>query len=280
MLKEPCIDEKPKKDNFYSFEMFDHLRKEPFESKLERSRALVRKAFLNYGDKVAVACSFGKDSTVVLHLALQENPNVLVMFCNTGVEYPETYAFRDKLIKEWNLNFIETKPVKSFWQCVKEYGYPRPRHETIKGIKKPKKGRPKYQGGTPACCKFLKHIPASRCYKEHAIKAVLRGLTIEEAYNRRINVLQRGMDYIKKTDGIHYYDPITFWTEKEVWKYIRENNLPYNSYYDRGFTGQENRVGCMFCTGFLSWKKRLGKVNPAMLRKILRDMGQATLEAK
>lgn len=276
MMEAKCIDEKPK-GNFYSFEMFDYLRKEPFESKLVRSEALVRKAFLNYGDKVAVACSFGKDSTVVLHLALQENPNVLVVFCNTGVEYPETYAFRDKLVKEWNLNFVETKPVKSFWQCVKEYGYPRPRHEIASRRKRPAKGRPKYRGGTPACCKFLKHIPARIAYNEYGAKAVLRGLTIEESYARRVNALRRGMDYIKKGDGIYYYDPIVFWTENEVWKYIKANGLPYNSFYDRGFAGYENRVGCMPCMGFLSWKRKLGKTNPALLRKIVRDMGQTTL---
>jgi phosphoadenosine phosphosulfate reductase len=37
--------------------------------------------------------------------------------------------------------------------------------------------------------------------------------------------------------------PIYRWTEKDVWTYIRENKLPYNPLYDKGFY----RVGCVGC---------------------------------
>ena len=36
--------------------------------------------------------------------------------------------------------------------------------------------------------------------------------------------------------------PILHWTEKEVWEFIKEMQLPVNPCYNRG-----GRVGCMFC---------------------------------
>jgi len=112
----------------------------------------VKEAIERFGDSLAVSCSFGSCSVVVLHMTLQLKPDVKVVFNNTGVEYPETYAYRDLLKKEWKLNLIETKPIKSFWQCIKEYGFP---------LYRGKKGKGKY--GNPGKPIFLlvKWIEAS-----------------------------------------------------------------------------------------------------------------------
>jgi 3'-phosphoadenosine 5'-phosphosulfate sulfotransferase (PAPS reductase)/FAD synthetase len=37
--------------------------------------------------------------------------------------------------------------------------------------------------------------------------------------------------------------PMMFWTEDDIWEYIRINNIPYSKIYDMG----EKRTGCMFC---------------------------------
>jgi len=37
--------------------------------------------------------------------------------------------------------------------------------------------------------------------------------------------------------------PISFWTEKDVWEYLRTFNIPYSRIYDMGY----ERTGCMFC---------------------------------
>ncbi|MBD3355071.1 phosphoadenosine phosphosulfate reductase family protein, partial [Candidatus Woesearchaeota archaeon] len=79
---------------------------------------LTKQAIERYKENIAVACSFGKDSIVVLHMALKYKPDIKVMFNNTGVEFPETIKYKEMLVKKWNLNLIETKPIKTFWQCV------------------------------------------------------------------------------------------------------------------------------------------------------------------
>ena len=74
-------------------------------------------------DKIVVAWSGGKDSTLIFWLVRQINPDITVVFNNTGVELPETIKFIRRMTAEWNINLIETKPyLKNFWQCVKEYG--------------------------------------------------------------------------------------------------------------------------------------------------------------
>ena len=96
----------------------------PYEEKKKYSESLVKLWVKRFMDSSVVACSFGKDSTVVLYMALKINPNVKVLFCNTGIEYPSTLRLRDQLVKEWNLNYTEVKPKITFWECLERWGLP------------------------------------------------------------------------------------------------------------------------------------------------------------
>lgn len=37
--------------------------------------------------------------------------------------------------------------------------------------------------------------------------------------------------------------PLLEWTRKDIWEFIKENNMPYCDLYDKGF----QRIGCLFC---------------------------------
>lgn len=37
--------------------------------------------------------------------------------------------------------------------------------------------------------------------------------------------------------------PLSFWTDKDIWEYIRKYDIKYCSIYDKGY----KRTGCMFC---------------------------------
>ena len=37
--------------------------------------------------------------------------------------------------------------------------------------------------------------------------------------------------------------PMGFWTEEDVWQYIKQNNLKISEIYNKGY----KRTGCMFC---------------------------------
>jgi phosphoadenosine phosphosulfate reductase len=48
----------------------------------------------------------------------------------------------------------------------------------------------------------------------------------------------------EKYDGIVKVNPLLDWTWEQVWNYIKENNVPYNSLIDKGYPS----IGCDPCT--------------------------------
>ena len=222
---------------------------------------VIKQAIEKHGDKLAVSCSFGHCSAVVLHMAIQQNPNIKVVFNNTGVEYAETYAYRDLLKEQWHLNLIETKPLKPFFQCIKEYGFPLIRRKTV--------GKKRIHGtGTdkPKCCVFLKELPMKKACKDYDIEACITGLRCAESSVRMFTLAQRGQYYhTSKYGDLWRFHPIGFWTHKQVSDYLANNNLPVNEIYKK-----VDRSGCMPCTGFINWEKQLSKTNVKMYRIVQR----------
>jgi len=44
--------------------------------------------------------------------------------------------------------------------------------------------------------------------------------------------------------GLVKVNPLARWTSADVWKYIAENDVPYNPLHDRGYPS----IGCRYCT--------------------------------
>jgi len=114
----------------------------PYEEKLELSEKIIDNFIFLFKNQ-SVACSFGKDSIVVLHLALKQKPDIPVHFANTLVQYPETYAYAKKMVELWKLNIFETTPHLNwnFFKVADKYGLP-------DGKKR-----------SDMCCDYLKDIP-------------------------------------------------------------------------------------------------------------------------
>lgn len=230
---------------------------------------LIGQAIERHKGHIAVACSFGKDSIVVLHMALTFDPCIPVIFCNTGVEFPETIRYKNDLKDRWGLNLIETKPIKGFWQCAKEYGLP--------GIRGRNKG-----SNVPQCCQYCKEKPAERAYKDHGIMAVITGITAEESRQRRLLIKRYdnkggeydgirlcGQRYYASTSGLWKYHPIAYWSESDVWNYFQEHDIPINEVYTK-WGGIYKRCGCLPCTAYSSWEERLPKSHPKLYQKLKR----------
>ncbi|NKS56320.1 phosphoadenosine phosphosulfate reductase family protein [Rhodococcus hoagii] len=56
-----------------------------------------------------VAFSGGKDSTIALHLARQADPNVPVVYYDSGLDYPENHSYINELADRWDLNLSIVK---------------------------------------------------------------------------------------------------------------------------------------------------------------------------
>lgn len=81
------------------------------------------------------------------------------------------------------------------------------------------------------CCRCMK-----RCFGRGRVK--ITGLRGAESYGRSLRPI---VDVAR--DGSTHVNVIKNWTTADVWQFIHENNIPYCSLYDEGFT----RVGCVLC---------------------------------
>jgi len=244
---------------------FTEMTKRPYNEKVKYSEQLVKKFIDKYKDKCAVSCSFGKDSMLVMWMALKVDPNIKVIFANTGVEYSQTKKFYPLIIRELNLNFHEAKPIKTFFQCVREYGYPDIRYTGDK------KGR-----HAPKCCEYLKEKPLINMYKELDIGVSFQGLSADESYTRRWVIIRYGDAYKTKRRAhkeMWKVYPLAYWNIDEVWQYTKENSIPVNPAYEL-----VDRVGCLPCTGHLRWQEQMALVNYKMYRKVQHDLGQNLIE--
>lgn len=246
----------------YTYKEMQALWNLPLKDKITRTNQIILNV-LKKSKKPLIACSWGKDSIVVTHLVLKWCENVTVLFNNTLVEYPQTYEYRDKILEEWNIkNYIETKPIKTFWQCVEDYGYPH-----FRSGKDHKK-----KGHTPKCCHYMKEKPAMNVIKQGKFDLEFMGLLAAESMNRRLLFLRLGEIYYSKTWGCIKCNPIFFWKESDVLGYIKRENIPMNEVYKT-----QKRNGCIPCTGFKGWEKVLAKTNPQIYKKISHDMGQSLI---
>jgi phosphoadenylyl-sulfate reductase (thioredoxin) len=186
--------------------------------KVEQAIEIIEQANKIFKDKLAVGFSGGKDSLVILELALKVNPDITIVFNNTTVEFPESVRYTRWLAKEWGLNLQITRPKKSFLTAVKEYGWAT------------------YENRW--CCTPYKKEPTFEFFDEQGIKAEITGTSrTESRYRMHLTPFK-----VFK-DGLIRVNPLYDWNYEEVWAYIRYNNLPYNPLYDLGF----KRVGCWCC---------------------------------
>ncbi|MCL5680240.1 MAG: sulfate adenylyltransferase subunit CysD, partial [Candidatus Marsarchaeota archaeon] len=107
----------------------------------EKSIYIMREAKERFKN-VAALWSMGKDSTTMLALARKAFMGKVpfpIIHIDNGIDFPETYEFREKLAKQWKLNLIvqksEIKPEMSGYACcganktvalkkvMKEYGF-------------------------------------------------------------------------------------------------------------------------------------------------------------
>jgi len=193
--------------------------------KITTSINLIRDCIEEYGDDVAVACSFGKDSMVTLHLALQVKPDIKVFSVMTRFKPPETLALKKRITNEWNLNittYESTEPLP--YMC----------HKTNPDL----------------CCQTLKVEPTKRAIHELGLKSWITGIRRDEGFTRSD---YKHVEHYE--EGIVKINPILDWRESEVWQYIAYNNIPFNPLYMEGYRS----LGCITCSQPYTEEERGGR---------------------
>lgn len=183
---------------------------------------ILRWAVKTYGEKLTMATAFGAEGCVLLAM-LAEIPGhqkVRVFNLETGYQFAETLALRETIREKYGITV----------EYVSAY-------ETVAAMEK-RFGGPIYGTNPDECCRIRKVEPLKQTVQGYSawFSAIRREQTPDRA---RTDIVQ----WDKKFDLVKI-SPLANWTKRDVWKYIRVNDVPYNPLHDLGYPS----IGCEPCT--------------------------------
>jgi phosphoadenosine phosphosulfate reductase len=170
-------------------------------------------AFDQFGSSLVLSTSFGAQAAVMLHLATRIMPDIPVIFVDTGYLFPETYLFADQLTERLRLNL-------KVYRAVESPAWIEARHGKLW-----EKGAP----GIEAYNQIVKVAPMQRALSELGARAWLAGLRRVQSSTRE------NLPVVSVQDGRTKVLPIVEWTERDVHRYLTENDLPYHPLWEKGY---------------------------------------------
>lgn len=188
---------------------------EPLDVKIQKAIDLIRMyepmALELSPEGYYVAFSGGKDSIVMAKLFEMAGVKYGLWYNNVTIDPPELVRFikREYPHAKWN------NPEKNLIAMMSEKA-----------------------AGPPTrlvrwCCEIYKEQGGNGLFKSIGVRA-------EESARRKGNWTQVARD---RKHGTPILCPILYWTDTDVWQFIRQNEMPYCELYDEGFT----RLGCVGC---------------------------------
>jgi len=157
--------------------------------------------------------SFGAQAAVSLHLLTRQLPDIPVILLDTGYLFPETYSFIDELQKRLNLNLkVYRSHMSPAWQ---EARHGQRWNQGLEGIEQ-------YNYDN-------KVEPMQRALKELAVGTWFSGL-------RRVQSESRAdTPFVQFTGERFKVNPIADWSDRDVYNYLKANDLPYHPLWEKGY---------------------------------------------
>jgi phosphoadenosine phosphosulfate reductase len=179
------------------------------DDKTAKSLEVIQEAYDRYSPKMGLAFTGGKDSTVLLHLTktLFDEVPMKAMFIDVYDHFPETHKFVEKTAAEWNLDLIKAQDPSLL-----------PQYKTATDKKEKRE-----------ISRMMKINAINQTLEQEGWKALMVGIRWDEHPARSSET------YFSPREDHMRVHPILHFTEKDVWSYIRRNNVPYNPLYDKGY---------------------------------------------
>lgn len=258
------------------------LQSMPLDMKIRATKNRIEQWYDHWDGMVYVSFSGGKDSTVLKHIVDGMYDDVPSLFVDTGLEYPEIRRFAMS-----QPNVVTVRPEMRFDEVVVKYGYPVISKEISKKVKDGKIALQKGNADSYAlkqfngeylskngdksayciekwkflldapfkihnqCCDVMKKKPAKKYAKESGRKPIIGTMAAESRF-RRQKWLENGCNAFDKNNPSS--QPLSFWTEQDILKYIVTYNVPYATVYGdikmvngKYQTSGCDRTGCIFC---------------------------------
>ena len=181
---------------------------------------VLRWAVARFFPKLTMATAFGPEGNCILHMLAEIEPRVRVFNLETGYQFKQTLELRERIKDRYGIEVEYVRPELT----VAEY--------------EKKHGQPLYYKDPDQCCFDRKVLPLR--------KAVL-GYDAWMSAIRKDQTADRGQAKLVAWDekfSLVKVSPLLSWTKSDVWKFILDNDVPYNPLHDLGYPS----IGCEPCT--------------------------------
>ena len=173
---------------------------------------------------ITFANSYGAEDMVLTDIIMKGSLSIEIFSLDTGRLPAETYTLMAEVESNYN-----TKPVVFF-----------PKHEAVEDYVRTKGINAFFESIElrKACCFIRKVEPLKRAL--NGKQAWITGMRAEQA-TTRASLPTREFDEGNKLEK---FNPLSSWSEQEVWAYIRMFDVPYNKLHDAFYPS----IGCGPCT--------------------------------
>jgi phosphoadenosine phosphosulfate reductase len=177
-------------------------------------------AFASFGNEVAISSAFGAEGMVVIDMASRLRKDFRVFTIDTEFLFPETYSLMDKIEQKYEIK------IERVFSLLSPEAQERAHGAAL------------WVRDSDQCCNLRKVEPLRRKLGElHAwITSIRRDQTSFRQSARKV-------EWDAKF-GLVKVNPIADWTSKQVWSYLRDHGVPYNSLHDQNYPS----IGCTHCT--------------------------------
>ena len=191
----------------------------------QRTEEILSWAWTRFGARAGIGTSFQGAGLVMIHLAKQHGLTFPVFTLDTGLLFPETLALKKRLEDFFGLAIESLEPDLTV--------------EEQADINGPEL----WKQNPDLCCTIRKVMPLRD--KLSDLDCWITGLRRQQSDTRsNIGIIElyafdeaSGRDIVK-------LNPMANWTREDVWKYLREHQIPYNPLHDQGY----GSIGCQPCT--------------------------------
>ncbi len=181
--------------------------------------------FLNkFKGKIALSSSLSVEDQLLTDMVVNIDADAEIFTLDTGRLFPETYDLIDRTAKKYK------KEIKVYFPeaaDVEKMVHDKGMNLFYSSIENRK-----------LCCNLRKLKPLARAMK--GLEVWITGLRREQSVTR----LDMQMIEWDENNNLLKLNPLINWTEAEVWKRIKERNIPYNPLHKKGFVS----IGCQPCT--------------------------------
>jgi phosphoadenosine phosphosulfate reductase len=180
----------------------------------------LRWAIETFRGHVILTTSFGAQSAALLHLAAQIQPDLPIVFIDTGYHFPETIDFSKTLMKKLNLNLSVYCPLLSPTEIEAAHG----------------RVWEKGQDGLEKFHEIIRVEPLRRALQELNPKVWVAGLRKSSSESRqKLSVLSENESRFKLL-------PVLDWTDRDIGDYLKKHSLPYHPLWAKGYVSIGDRV--------------------------------------